>query len=81
MVKQLFGKTAGPPKCSPNPMPQPAIIPLYPDRMLFSYIMGVLREGCQKIIPIICCYPVIAYPQPFYPLSQFFGSFQIPLSR
>jgi hypothetical protein len=32
MIEELLGKTAG----SPEPMPQPAVIPFYPHRVRFA---------------------------------------------
>jgi hypothetical protein len=71
MVEQFLGKTASPSKCPPDPMPRPAIVPFYPRRALFPCLMRVIREHRYETVPIIRRYPVITYPQPFYPLPQF----------
>jgi hypothetical protein len=40
--------------------------------------MLIFAKRCQKTIPVVCPYLVIAYPQPMYPLPQLLRRLYVP---
>jgi hypothetical protein len=59
MIAALLGKATSPSKSPSDPIPEPAIIPLYPHRVRFARQPAVVRKGGQETIPIVGPYRIV----------------------
>ena len=80
MVQKFFREIAASPERAPYAVPQTAVAPLYPLRVLFANQQCAVPERRQEAFPLVARYPVVAYAQLPKPLFQPSGRFLVAFS-
>jgi hypothetical protein len=92
VVEPFLGKRTGSPKYPSDPLPQPASIPFYPYRVLFSPVMTA-RMCRHEALPTVRCYSIVAlipshficfftvfvFPFPLFPVIRLYEPYSVLL--